>query len=158
MAHPDPRPSRWLLALSLGLFGSVFTACTMEQSEPSPAPVPAQASPPASATVPVMRQVRSYGLDPSWPVPSDFPVMLGCTDEELAHPDPLVEGKCRKICEAGQLGLYQLSEDTSLSADDQHSMAMMIMGETLQRLAEAREAVGSGSPDGGSSPSDGGMP
>jgi hypothetical protein len=84
--------------------------------------------------------------------------MLGCTDEELAHPDPLVEGKCRKICEAGQLGLYQLSEDTSLSADDQQSMAMMIMGETLQRLAEAREAVGSGSPDGGSAPSDGGMP
>jgi hypothetical protein len=160
MARPDSRPSRWLTALSLGLFGSLFAACTVQEPAEPAQPPEAQASPAPEVKIPVMSQVRSYGLDPDWPVPSDFPVMLGCSDEEIVHPDPLAEAQSRKICEAGQLGLYQLSEDTSLSAEDQQSLAMEMMGAILERLSAAREVTEPEPTDGGTDPTpgDGGMP
>lgn len=84
-----------------------------------------------------MRQVRAYQLSA---VPSDFPVMLGCSDEELAHPDPYIYAQSVKVCEAAQLGLYDLSQDTALTPDDQHELGWALMGAALERLAALRES------------------
>ena len=70
-----------------------------------------------------------------------------------------VPAPSRTVCEAAQLGLYQLSQDTTLSEDEARTMAHTLMAVTLEKLAAVRADTGtSGGTDGGTSSGDGGMP
>ncbi|MBN1204376.1 MAG: hypothetical protein JXB05_05585 [Myxococcaceae bacterium] len=126
-------------ALAVGFVSAAFAACTGEEvvEEAAPAAQPAPVAPTST------RAPLAYT-----PVPSDFPKMLGCTPAEIAHPNPTVQAKSQKLCDAAHIGLYQLSLDTTISEDQLKQLAGSIMLTTLEKLAVARESSGS----------DGGMP
>jgi hypothetical protein len=88
-------------------------------------------------------------------VPDDFPRMLGCAAEELGNPDdPVVRAQLKKLCDVAQTGLYAMSQDPSLTPDEQRTHALMLMGGTLERMTELLAAA---SPSPGPVPNDAGV-
>jgi hypothetical protein len=140
-------------ALSTGVMLIAVGACGVDGDEPAET-LSAAPGPLDDVKVPVMGQVFTYGLVPGWPVPADFPVMLGCTDEETAHPDREIEATSRRICEAAQLVLHRLSEVPELTDDQRLEAAQLTIGIALERLAILRE----GEPEAGPAPATKGQP
>jgi hypothetical protein len=81
--------------------------------------------------------------------------MLGCAAEELGNPDdPVVRAQLKKLCDVAQTGLYAMSQDPSLTPDEQRTHALMLMGGTLERMTELLAAA---SPSPGPVPNDAGV-
>ena len=86
-------------------------------------------------------------------VPADFPKMLGCAADELANPpDPTVRAQLARICDVAQAGLYAISQDPTLTADQQRMHALMMMGGVLARMTEILDQAAVVSPDAGTVP------
>lgn len=107
---------------------------------------------PAPAATPAAASSRQVGLTRSTAVavPADFPKMLGCSAEELAGPaDPAVRAQLTRICDVAQTGLYALSQDTSLSPDEQRNAALLMMGAVLERMTGVLDQAAVVPPDAG---------
>jgi hypothetical protein len=126
--------------LVLGLLGLALGACA--EAGPEVAPTLSAPSPPVT---PISAQATLEYSE----VPADFPKMIGCGPEEISHPDALIQAKCQKLCDAAQMGLYQLSLNSSLSPESLRTAASTLVLVTLEKLAAARE---SGDSDGGMPP------
>lgn len=113
---------------------------------------PAQTDPGFNAGSAAPRQA-SPALPTAAHVPDDFPKMLGCATEELGNPtDPAARAQLKLICDVTQAGLYALSQDTSLTADEQTHHALMMMGGALERMTGVLEQAAVVTPDAGTVP------
>jgi hypothetical protein len=78
--------------------------------------------------------------------------MLGCSPDELANSsDPAARSDLQRICDVAQAGLYALSQDARLTESEQTHHALMLMGNSLQRMTQVLQAAQERT-DGGTSP------
>ena len=85
--------------------------------------------------------------------------MLGCAAEELGNPDdPAIRNQLKRICDAAQVTLYTLSQDTSLSEDEQTQHALMMIGVALEQMTQVLVAAQPPAPDAGVQPMGGRHP
>ena len=104
----------WGAALSAAL----LVGCSGAVDAPSSQAHPGELGSGGGASDSVAAQ-RGAALAVTPGVPDDFPRMLGCAAEELGNPDdPAIRNQLKRICDAAQVTLYTLSQDTSLSEDE----------------------------------------